>query len=120
MSESDIQARVRLEASKKGIRLWRNNVGVLRNEDGGYVRYGLANDSALINAVFKSSDLIGIRPVTITQDHVGTTIGQFIAREVKSKDWKYLGTQREKAQKAFIDFINRLGGDADFTTGDDI
>ena len=120
MSESDIQARIRLEASKRGIHLWRNNVGVLRNEQGGYVRYGLANDSHQLNAVFKSSDLIGIKPILITQEHVGTTIGQFIAREVKTPGWKYTGTAREKAQKAFIDLINERGGDASFTTGDEL
>jgi hypothetical protein len=117
--ESDIQAKVRLEASRNGIRLWRNNVGALKTPDGSYLRYGLANDSPHLNAVFKSSDLIGIRPILITQDMVGKTIGQFVAREVKAPGWLYRDTQRERAQRAFIDLINKLGGDAAFTTGDE-
>lgn len=116
MSEADIQAKVRLEAASKGARLWRNNVGCLRCPDGSYLRYGLANDSSAVNDVFKSSDLIGIKPILITQDMVGSTIGQFIAREVKRPDWVYKATGHEKAQKAFIDFINSMGGDASFCT----
>lgn len=116
MGESDIQAKIRLEASKKGVKLWRNNVGALSDVNGRYVRYGLANESAQLNAVFKSSDLIGIRPVTITADMVGKTIGQFVAREVKTENWEFKGTPREKAQKAFMDLINALGGDAAFCT----
>lgn len=116
MSERDVQALIRLEASRKGVKLWRNNVGATRCPDGGYLRYGLANDSQQLNAVFKSSDLIGIRPITITQDMVGQVIGQFIAREVKPTSWVYKSTERERAQKAFIDLINAYGGDAAFCT----
>ncbi len=118
MRESIVQARIRLEASRLGMRLWRNNVGCLRNSDGAYVRYGLANDSSQLNAVFKSSDLIGIRPITITEEHIGKVIGQFVAREIKPEGWKYKGTDREKAQQAFIDVVTELGGDAKFTTGE--
>jgi len=117
MSETEVQACIRLEAIKLGMRLWRNNVGALRSPDGSYVRYGLANESPALNAVFKSSDLIGIRPILITQDMVGTTIGQFVAREVKPTDWTYKATDREKAQLAFIDLIKHFGGDAAFATG---
>jgi hypothetical protein len=114
MSERNIQDKIRLEASAKGVRLWRNNVGAVKYPDGSFVRFGLANDSASINAVFKSSDLIGIRPVVITQEMVGTTIGQFVAREVKPDWWVYKNTNHEQAQKSFIDLINSLGGDAAF------
>ena len=118
MQETDVQAKVRLEATRKGLRLWRNNVGAFQTPDGSYVRFGLANDSPRVNAIFKSSDLIGIRPVRITQDMVGKTIGQFVAREVKTAGWIYKGTEREKAQKAFLDLIKSMGGDAAFTTGE--
>jgi len=93
-------------------------VGAMASPNGSFVRFGLANDSQAVNAVFKSSDLIGIRPVLITQEFVGKTIGQFVAREVKKHDWVYKNTPREKAQKSFIDLINNLGGDAAFATGE--
>jgi len=113
MSEADLYARVKLEYEKRGVKLWRNNSGAVKI-DNRFVRFGLANESAALNDVFKSSDLIGIRPLIITQEMVGKTVGQFVAREVKTENWKYKNTKREKAQKAFIDLINKLGGDADF------
>jgi hypothetical protein len=116
--EQDIQVKIRLEAAALGMRLWRNNVGALKCPDGSYLRYGLANDSPQLNRVFKSSDLIGIRPVLITEDMVGKTIGQFVAREIKHANWNYKATDRERAQKAFLDLINELGGDAAFCTGE--
>lgn len=118
LSEAAIQTNIRLEASRKGIRLWRNNVGVMHDADAGiYVRYGLANESSQMNAVVKSGDLIGIRPVVITPAHVGTTIGQFMSREVKHGKWRYTGTPREVAQLNWINIVNVLGGDASFTNG---
>lgn len=119
LSESAIQTNIRLEASRKGIRLWRNNVGVAHDSESGmYVRYGLANESTQMNRVVKSSDLIGIRPVTITPAHVGTVIGQFVSREVKHGAWRYTGTDREVAQLNWINLINSMGGDAMFCNGE--
>ena len=113
-SEGAVQTRIRLEASRKGMRLFRNNVGATYAEDGSFIRYGLANDSEKLNKVLKSSDLIGIRPVAVTEAHVGRTIGQFVAREVKAEGWKYSGTAREEAQLAFLAMIASMGGDARF------
>jgi hypothetical protein len=119
LSESAVQTNIRLEASRKGIRLWRNNVGVAHNpEEGTYVRYGLANESSQMNKVVKSSDLIGIAPILITESMVGNVIGQFISREVKAGNWRYTGTEREVAQLNWINIINSMGGNACFASGE--
>lgn len=118
-SESGVQAQVRLEASRLGWPLWRNNVGALIDHSTGRpVRFGLANDSAAVNANIKSADLIGIRPVVITRSHIGSTLGQFVSREVKRSGWRYSGTPREQAQLRWAELVISLGGDAAICTGE--
>ena len=117
-SESTNSKQVRLDFAINGDALWRNNVGALVNERGIPIRFGLANESKAMNKRIKSSDLIGIQKVLITQDMVGQTIGQFVAREMKSEGWVYTGTERERAQLRFIELIIACGGDARFSTGD--
>jgi hypothetical protein len=117
-SEAAVQVRVRLEAARLGARLFRNNVGVLMDETGRPVRYGLANESKAVNEKIKSADLIGVRPVVITPLHVGQTFGLFVSREVKAAGWRYSGTDREVAQLAWAKMINSCGGDACFVTGE--
>lgn len=116
-SEAEVQAAVRIEASVKGARLWRNNVGVLKDLRGIPVRYGLCNDSKAVNEKIKSADLIGIRPTVITSVHLGKIVGVFLSREVKAQSWKYTSTDREKAQLKWAALINTLGGDARIVTG---
>lgn len=116
-SESAVQAEVRLEAAEKGIYLWRNNVGALTTDDGRFIRYGLANDSKPVNNIIKSADLIGIRPLIITQEMIGWTVGQFVSREIKGVKWRYSGTDREQAQTRWAELILSLGGDAGFAIG---
>lgn len=111
-SESNVQARVRLEAADKGVKLFRNNVGAGTLANGNHVRWGLANDSPAINAVIKSGDLIGGRPRIITLDMVGTTLLQFVSRECKAEGWKPDNSPRTVAQIRWRDLINSLGGDA--------
>lgn len=116
-SEAGVQTDQRLQASKLGGRLWRNNVGALQSPDGRWIRYGLANDSKKVNDVCKSSDLIGITPVKITPIHVGKTLGQFVSIECKKPGWKFTGEKREVAQLQWITLINSLGGSAFFVDG---
>lgn len=118
-SEAAVQQLVRLEASRAGARLFRNNVGAFQSPDtGAWVRYGLANESVQMNRMIKSSDLVGLRPVVITPQHVGSVIGQFVAREVKRSGWRYTGNTHEKAQLRFLQLVASLGGDACFCNGE--
>lgn len=117
-SEAAAQTDVRLEASRKGARLWRNNVGATMDADGRFIRFGLCNDSKEMNRQIKSSDLVGIRRVRVEPYHVGGFIGQFVAREIKAPGWKFSGTDREVAQLRFLELVVSLGGDAAFATGE--
>jgi hypothetical protein len=103
--ESTLQSAVRAEAARLGVYLWRNNSGVLPDKRGVPVRFGLGNDSQRINAVLKSSDLIGITPG-----------GRFVAIECKAPGWIGVRTDRERAQEAFIDLVRAQGGIAGFVT----
>lgn len=116
-SETAVSQRVALAAAKVGILAWRNNVGALQDDTGRLVRYGLCNETKQLNENVKSSDRIGIAPRLITPAMVGTTIGQFWAREVKEYGWKYTGTPREVAQAKFGQIVIAKGGDFAFTTG---
>ena len=115
--EAWVSRAVRLEAANLGITLMRNNVGVAFNESGQPVRFGLANDSAAMNKVLKSHDLIGFRPVKIEPQHVGMVIAQFVSRETKRPGWRYTGTAREQAQLKFLELVTAAGGDSAFSSG---
>lgn len=117
-TEAWVQSLVRLEAGRKGLKLWRNNVGVLEDERGVPVRYGLANDSKQLNTAIKSGDLIGWRPLLITPAYVGSTVAQFVSRECKRPDWVFTGTERETAQAKWAAAVVKDGGDAKFCTGE--
>lgn len=117
-SEAHVQSLVRLEAARKGLKLWRNNVGVLTDDRGVPVRYGLANDSPKLNAVVKSGDLIGWRPILIQPRHVGGKIAQFVSRECKRPGWSYSGTEHEQAQLKWVQLVTVDGGDAQFVTAE--
>jgi hypothetical protein len=116
-SEARVQSEVRLEAANLHVYLFRNNVGAGKLDSGNFVRFGLGNDSAPINKVLKSADLIGIRKRLIMPGDVGQYIGQFVSREVKSSDWKFSGTEKEHAQVRWATLINSQGGDAQIVTG---
>ena len=114
MAESEVQQQIRLAVGSAGY-LWRNNSGAFRDEKGRWIRYGLANESKQFNEVCKSSDLIGITPVTVTPDMVGKTIGVFTAVECKQPGWKLLPSdKRGAAQLNFINLVRACGGIAGF------
>ena len=117
-SESCVQANIMLKASAAGARLFRNNSGAHTTDDGRHVRFGLGNVSVRVNKTFKSPDLVGLEPVKITPFMVGSTIGRFLAIEVKEGSWKPGKTDRELAQANFIRVVNRLGGRAYFSNGE--
>jgi len=116
-SEARAQQDIRLEASKRGDRLWRNNRGATFDERGHMVRYGLANESKAIDKQIKSSDLIGITRYLVQPEDVGKTVGIFTSIEVKKSGWVYKGTERELAQLKWIELVISLGGYGRFSTG---
>lgn len=110
-SEAHIQQQIRLEAARRGDALLRNNVGACRDAKGRLIRFGLGNDSAKLNRTFKSSDLIGIRRLLITDNMVGMVIGQFAAIEVKSSQWvPRESDERYVAQRNFGEWVIQHGG----------
>jgi hypothetical protein len=97
-SETEIQQQIRLQCSKGGVRLWRNNSGSLPDpRTGRYVQFGVGSPGG--------SDLIGYRRVRVTAEMVGQEIAQFAAVEVKSAR----GRVRPEQQQ-FIDNIVSAGG----------
>lgn len=118
VSEAAVSSLIRLQAANRHWLLWRNNVGAFKDGTGRLIRTGLCNDSAQLNRVIKSSDLIGLRQVDIKEQHLGTVMAQFVAIEVKKQGWCYSGTDREKAQKKFIEMVTAAGGAATFSTGE--
>lgn len=115
-SESRVQSLVRLAAPARGLRLFRNNVGVLKNINGVPVRYGLANDTKALNERLKSSDLIGWRRLPITAEMVGGCVAQFASFECKPAAWSYRGDEHEQAQQRWLGLVAADGGYARFVT----
>ncbi len=96
MSEQELQQRIRLELGRGPVRLWRNNVGALRDERGRLVTYGLCKGS---------SDLIGLRQLLITPEHVGRCVAVFTAIEVKTPAGRV-----SEEQRRFLQQVEQLGG----------
>lgn len=115
-TESEVMQRARLAASQSGCLLLRNNCGALPAPDGRVVRFGLANESKAMSARLKSADLIGIKPITITPDMVGRTVGVFWSVECKAPGWVDRGTERDRAQAAWRELVRGYGGIAEVVT----
>ncbi len=110
MSEANSQSLIRLSAASADCPLWRNNSGACKDVNNRMIRYGLGNDSKNINEVWKSSDLIGITPITIQSHHVGRLLGVFTALEIKHSGWNGVKNDRERAQMNFLNDVISHGG----------
>lgn len=114
-SEAEIQQLIQIEGPHHHCILMRNNSGALKDQQGRVVRFGLGNVSAKHSENIKSSDLIGITTIVVTQDMVGKSLGIFTAVEVKAEDYSFSANdKREKAQRNFIDWVLSRGGIAGF------
>jgi len=98
MREQELQQRIRLELGRGPVRLWRNNVGALRDERGRLVTYGLCKGS---------SDLIGLRQLLIGPEHLGQVLAVFTALEVKTDTGRL-----SEEQRRFLQLVQQLGGRA--------
>ncbi len=112
MKEKPILARILLERSKTGARLFRNNTGmawqgIIKKQANGSillmsprpVNFGLCEGS---------SDLIGWTPYEIQPEDVGKKVAIFTAIEVKTKS-----VTSTKEQKNFIARVKADGGIAE-------
>lgn len=109
MLEKNIQSLILIAISKLKHIGWRNNTGM------GWIGQSikLKNGDVMIRNArplhaglcLGSSDIIGIKKIKITQEMVGSEIGQFLAIEVKQEKKK-----PTKEQQNFIDFVNSNGG----------
>ena len=96
MSEQRIQQEIRIACGTGDTRLFRNNTGTLRDQNGRPVTFGLCKGSA---------DLIGWKRVTITPEMVGTTVAVFVSIEVKTAT----GRLRPEQQQ-WLDAVQAAGG----------
>jgi hypothetical protein len=96
VTEQQIQQEIRIACGTGNTRLFRNNTGTLRDQNGRPVSFGLARGSA---------DLIGWRTVTITPDMVGQQVAVFTSIEVKTAT----GRLRPEQQQ-WLDAVQAAGG----------
>jgi hypothetical protein len=94
MKEKNLQSFVRLNLPKN-VRLFRNNVGLCKNEHTTIV-YGLCPGS---------SDLIGWTSIEITPEMIGKKIAVFTAFEIKTEKGKV-----SPEQKIFLENVKNAGG----------
>ena len=117
--ENWVQNQIRMMAPQRGAILMRNNCGALKDEKGRIVRFGLYNDSAAMNSVMKSADLIGGYKLLIKPEHVGKTVLQFMSVECKRPGWVFnKNNEHELAQQRWANYILSSGGIACFSTGE--
>jgi hypothetical protein len=94
MNETTILQRIRLAIAKvPGVKLFRNNVGGLKDERGRFVQFGLHPGSA---------DLIGWQTIEIMPEHVGQRIAVFTSIEVKTDTGK-VKPEQQNWQRVVLD-----------------
>lgn len=86
-TEAEVLAAIRIALAKAGVLIWRNHVGVSRQESGATARSGLAVGSA---------DLVGLVPPS----------GRFLAIEVK----RPVGGRVSERQSAWLEVVRAKGG----------
>lgn len=93
--EAKVQNTIRLALGRGLVKLWRNNTGALKDQQGRMVTFGLCKGS---------SDLIGYRTVTISPEMVGRQLAVFVAIEVKDRG------RPTPEQLAYVDVVRKAGG----------
>lgn len=96
VSETGIMRRAMLALSDIGCLIFRNQVGKYKLADGRWLSSGLC---------VGSSDLIGLTPLTVTEDMVGKTVAVFTAVEIKTDRGRL-----EDSQSNFLAAIIAVGG----------
>jgi hypothetical protein len=96
LSEQRIQQEIRLAVSHGSTRLFRNNTGTLKDQNGRPVQFGLCKGSA---------DLIGWKRVTITPEMVGQQVAVFTSIEVKTPTGRIRPEQQQ-----WLDAVQAAGG----------
>lgn len=109
MKETPLLKRVRVALSRLGCVMFRNNVGAAWQGDAvelGGNKVLITNARRVKYGLFVgSSDLIGWRSVTVTQDMVGKSVAVFVALETKGKHGRLTQEQR-----GFIGAVANAGG----------
>lgn len=117
MKEANVQRLIQMRVSELGGRVLRNNVGLAwvgklikkKIVWKATLQVGdvLIRNARPLHAGLEegSSDLIGWRPLLITQEMVGRTVAQFVGLEIK----KTSGGVTSDAQKQFISTIKAAG-----------
>jgi len=110
MKESNVQKLIMLALSEAGCTVWRNNVAkawvgdkMIWQANGNLT---IVNPRVLHAGLCRgSADLIGIAPVLITEQMVGSTVGVFLAPEIKACKGRASSEQDD-----FMDHVRMNGG----------
>lgn len=120
--ESYVQSFLRLQGPPLGYNLARNNRGALPNEKGVPIRFGLWNDTAALDKVCKSGDLIGYQSGWFRDYETAepVKVAVFSMVECKRATWRGFNPDdpREAAQQRCISMVLTAGGIATFSTGE--